>query len=162
MDKQLYKVTGLTESERKHLLRWVFSQPEENIILIFQAGVKVFFILKQSTPELSGRIGKYAAFILAARKSGWDTLRGKGYRVAGQKQYDDFSHLRKAKVSGLIQRGRTPVLRRKVLAYWGEVKELKSEGVGFRGIASYLHKNRKLKVSASYLVKLWHEVEMND
>ena len=48
-----------------------------------------------------------------------------------------------------------------ILAYWGEVKELKADGMGFRVIAGYLQSKRKLKVSATYLSKLWKEVEEN-
>ena len=162
MTEQLNLITGLTEHERKKLFSWVASLPEENIIEIFQDGVKKSFQLKGEHPDLSGRISKYCAFVMAARKAGWDTLKGKGYRVAEKEQYDDFSHLRKARAAGLIQKGRTPVLRRKILAYWGEVKELKAEGMGFRPIADYLSKNRKVKTSASYLVKLWKEVENSD
>jgi hypothetical protein len=47
------------------------------------------------------------------------------------------------------------------MAYWGEVKELKAEGMGFRPIADYLARTRKVKTSATYLGKLWHEVENN-
>ena len=96
---------------------------------------------------------------MAARKGGWDTLKGKGYRVADQEQYDDFSHLRRAAAASLVTRGRKPVLRRKILAYWGEVRGLKADGMGFRVIAGYLLSKRKLKVSATYLSKLWKEVE---
>ena len=46
------------------------------------------------------------------RKGGWDTVKGKGYRVADKEQYDDFSHLRKASVAGLIRKGRTLVFCR--------------------------------------------------
>jgi len=152
-------ITGLTDRERKKLLSWVISLPEEQIIGIFQEGVKKSFLIKQERPDLPGRIGKYCAFIVAARKAGWDTLRGKGYQVAEKEQYDDFSHLRQAKAAELIQRGRTPVLRKKILAHWGEVKELKQEGMGFRPIADYLARTRKVKTSASYQVKLWKEVE---
>jgi hypothetical protein len=162
MTEQLNLITGLTEHDRKKLFSWVASLPEEKIIEIFQDGVKKSFQLKGEHPDLSGRIIKYCAFIMAARKAGWDTLKGKGYRVAEKEQYDDFSHLRKASAAGLIQKGRTPVLRRKILAYWGEVKELKAEGMGFRPIADYLTKTRKVKTSASYLVKLWKEVEGSD
>ena len=159
MTEQLNLITGLTEHERKKLFSWVASLPEEEIIEIFQEGVKRSFQLKGERPDLSGRIFKYCAFVMAARKGGWDTIKGKGYRVAEKEQYDDFSHLRKASAAGLIQKGRTPVLRRKILAYWGEVKELKAEGMGFRPIADYLAKTRKVKSSVSYLVKLWKEVE---
>ncbi|TWJ13639.1 hypothetical protein [Geobacter argillaceus] len=161
MTEQLNLITGLTESERKRLFSWVASLPEEMIIEIFQEGVKKSFQLKEERPDLHGRINKYCAFVMAVRKAGWDTVKGKGYRVAEKEQYDDFSHLRKASAAGLIQRGRTPVLRQKILAYWGEVKELKADGMGFRPIADYLNRKRKLKVSATYLSKLWKEVEGN-
>ncbi|HPX60415.1 MAG TPA: hypothetical protein PLN25_01420 [Deltaproteobacteria bacterium] len=161
MTEQLNLITGLTESERKRLFSWVASLPEEMIIEIFQEGVKKSFQLKEERPDLHGRINKYCAFVMAARKAGWDTVKGKGYRVAEKEQYDDFSHLRKASAAGLIQRGRIPVLRQKILAYWGEVKELKADGMGFRPIADYLNRKRKLKVSATYLSKLWKEVECN-
>lgn len=159
MTEQLNIITGLTEHERKKLFAWLASLPEEKIIEIFQDGVKKSFQLKEERPDLHGRINKYCAFVMAARKAVWDTIKGKGYRVAGQEQYDDFSHLRKASAAGLIQKGRTPVLRLKILAYWGEAKELKAEGMGFRIIASYLQSKRKLKVSATYLSKLWKDLE---
>ena len=161
MTDQLNLITGLTESERKKLFSWVASLPEEQIIEIFQEGVKKSFQLKEERPDLHSRINKYCAFVMAARKAGWDTVKGKGYRVAEKEQYDDFSHLRKASAAGLIQRGRIPALRRKILAYWGEVKELKAGGMGFRVVADYLQSKRKLKVSATYLSKLWKEVEGN-
>jgi len=162
MTEQLNLITGLTESERKKLFSWVASLPEDRIIEIFQEGVKRSFQLKGERPDLSGRITKYCAFVMAARKGGWDTIKGKGYRVADQEQYNDFSHLRRAAAATLVTRGRKPVLRRKTLAYWGEVKELKADGMGFRVIAGYLQSKRKLKVSATYLSKLWKEVEGND
>ena len=162
MEDQLNQITGLTSSERKKVFAWIASLPEEKIVEIFQDGVKKSFQLKEERPDLTGRINKYCAFIVAARKSGWDTLKGKGYRVAEKEQYDDFSHLRKASAAGLIQKGRTPVLRKKILAYWGEVKELKADGMGFRPIAHYLNQNRKIKTSPTYLAKLWKDVEADD
>ena len=162
MTEQLNLITGLTESERKKIFSWVASLPEDRIIEIFQDGVKRSFQIKGERPDLSGRITKYCAFVMAARKAGWDTIKGKGYRVAAQEQYDDFSHLRRAAAATLVTRGRKPVLRRKILAYWGEVKELKADGMGFRVVAGYLQSKRKLKVSATYLSKLWKEVEGND
>jgi hypothetical protein len=159
MTEQLNLITGLTESERKKVFPWVASLPEEKIIEIFQEGVKKSFQLREERPGLPGRICKYCAFIIAVRKAGWDTVKGKGYRVAAQEQYSDFSQLRKANAANLISKGRTPVLRRKILAHWGEVKELKVNGMGFRTIADYLTIKRKLKISATYLAKLWKEVE---
>ncbi|QVW35340.1 hypothetical protein KIP69_00380 [Geobacter sulfurreducens] len=162
MDELLNQITGLTEQQRKKALHWVASLPEEKVIEIFQDGVKKAYQIKEVRPDLPGRINKYCAFIIAVRKAGWDTVKGKGYRVAAKEQYDDFSHLRKAKAAELVQKGRTPVLRKKILAHWGEVKELKAEGKGFRPIAAYLAKTRKVKTSASYLSQLWKEVETDD
>ena len=159
MDELINQITGITMMERKKVLSWVASLPEEKVVEIFQDGVKKGYKIKEERPDLPGRIGKYSAFIVAARKAGWDTLKGKGYRVAVQEQYDDFSHLRKANAATLISKGRTPILRRKIMAHWGEVKELKADGMGFRNIAGYLTSKRKLKVSATYLAKLWKEVE---
>ena len=152
-------ITELTAQERKRLFSWIASLPDRQRVDIFQSGVKKSSQLHKSRPDLSGRVNKYCAFILAARKAGWDTLKGKGYRIAQQEQYEDFTHLRQAKTADLLGRGRTPVLKRKVLAHWGEINELKAAGMGFRPIAEYLLKSRKLKVSPSYLMKLWHEVE---
>ncbi len=159
MEDLLNPITGLTAKERKRLLAWVASLSEVKIIDIFQVGVKKSFQLHKERPDLPGRVNKYCAFVLAARRSGWDTIKGKGYRVAQKEQYEDFTNLRQAKVASLLKRGRTPVLKHKVLAYWGEIRELKTAGTGFRPIAEYLLKSRKLKVSPSYLMKLWHEVE---
>lgn len=162
IDEILNPITGITCKERKNVLSWVASLPETQIIDVFQDAVKKTFQLKDETPALPGKIAKYCAFILASRKFGWDTIRGKGYRVAEGEQYRDFVNLREAKTAELLRRGRTPVLKRKVLAYWGEVKEIKSKGGGFRAISRYLAKERKLSVSAAYLQKMWGEVESDD
>lgn len=131
MADELNYITGLTERDRRKIFSWIGSLPEEVIMGIFQDAVKKSYQIKNELPELSGRICKYCAFILAARSSGWDSVIGKGFRVAEAKQFDDFSNLRKAAVAELITKGRTPVLRRKVLAYWGEVRELKEGGMGY-------------------------------
>jgi len=162
MDASLNQITGLTSKERKNVMSWVASLQEAQVIDIFQDAVKKTFQLKDKTPALSGKIAKYCAFILASRKFGWDTIRRKGYRVADSEQFQDFSNLREAKTAEFLRRGREPILKRKVLAYWGEVKELKAHGGGFRAISRFLSKERKIKVSAAYLQKLWVEVESHD
>ena len=161
-EQQLDLITGITKSERKKIFSWVALLSEELIIEIFQDAVKKSFQMKEQNPNILGKTIKYGAFVLAARNAGWDSIKGKGYRVAETKQFDDFSHLRKANVAALIKKGRTPLLRRKLLAYWGEILELKDGGMGFRPIALYLAKNRKIKVSPTYLSRLWREVKAND
>lgn len=156
--EQIDLISGITWAERKKILRWIASLPEEKVIEIFQAAVKKSFQLKEQSPDIPGRTSKYCAFILAARNAGWDTVAGKVYRIAEQQQYNDFSSLRKARAATLIKKGRIPILRKKVLAHWGEIQELKTEGLGFRPICNYLSKTRKIKVSPVYLGRLWKEV----
>jgi len=162
MNDLINQITGLTAAQRKKVLSWVASLPEENVMEIFQDGVKKSYQIKDERPDIAGKVSKYCAFIVAARYAGWDTLTGKGFRVAEAKQYEDFSHLRKSQAAALIKHGRTPVLRQKLLSYWGEIKELKANGLGFRPIAEYLFKKHKVKTSWSNLAKLWREVEKND
>ena len=157
MNELVTTTTGLDEKQRKRVLCWTASLPEAQVIEVFKDAVKTAYQLKNENQDLAGKVGKYCAFIVAARRAGWDTLTGKGYRIAGEKQYDDFSALREFKVATLLKRGRTPILKRRVLAFWGEVVELKAKGMGFRTISDYLHKARKVKVSAAYLTKLWKE-----
>ncbi len=159
MDESLTALTGIGEHDRKKVLSWLATLPEVEILAIFQSGVKLSFQFKNAQSELPGRALKYAALVVAARRAGWDTVRGKGYRVASIRQFDDFSHLRKSKAAELMRKGRRPVLKKKVLAHWGEIVELRHEGAGFRAVASYLGHERRLKVSASYLAKLWGEIE---
>lgn len=159
MIDQIEFLTGLIEKERKRVLSWAISLPEEKLINVFQDAVRKAYQIKNEHPEIPGRVVKFCAFILAARDAGWDSLQGKGYRVADKKQFSDFTEIRKAKAAAVIRQGRTPVLRKKILAYWGEIRELKQSGIGFRPISAYLQKNRKIKASPSYLSKLWAEVE---
>ncbi len=160
MDDLLTQITGLTGKERKRLLSWVISLPEPQIVDVFQFGVKTAYQIKENRADIPGKICKYSAFIVAARKRGWDTENGKGYRVAETEQYENFDHLRKSRAAELIRKGRTPIKRKKILAHWGEIKQLRHEGLGFRTIAMYLSKNRKLEVSASYLAELYKKVEV--
>lgn len=159
MDDLLDQITGLQKRQRKRVFLWVGSLPEEQIIEIYQNGVKISYQIKNKRPDLTGKVAKYSAFILAARQAGWDTITGKDYRVAGSKQFEDFSNLRMAKAAALIRKpGRTPRLRKKILAHSGEIIQLHAEGLGFRPISEYLRKVRKIKISATYLAVLWKEI----
>jgi DNA-binding NarL/FixJ family response regulator len=105
----------------------------------------------------------YGAFIIAARNAGWDTIKGKCYRIAEEKQIEDFSNLRQAKVVELSRKkGRPPVLKRKLLAHRGEIVEMMEKGHSYRTIADFLKKHRKIKTSPSNLYKLLKESQTND
>ena len=153
-------LTGLTKEQRKSVLSWIASLPEEEVIDIFQSSVKMSFQIRKAQPKLRGRDIKYSALIISARRTGWDTLKGKGFRVAKQKQFKDLSNIREAKFAEIVQKGRKPDLRRKVLAHWGEIKELREKGGSYNSIARYLQETRRIKVSPSYLAKLWGTIEL--
>jgi len=159
MDDTITMITGLTATERGKALSWWTGLPEEQRVDILQAAVKQHYQLKESHHELEGRLSRYCGLLLSIRHGGWDTVKGKGYRVAGAEQYRDFSHLREAKAASLIQRGRKPLTRKKILAHWGEIAEMRSHGHGFRLIAEYLQRVRKIKTSAVYLSRLWRETK---
>lgn len=155
----IFKLTGyLSPSERSKIRHWIAAMPEDAYISIHQKAEKKYYQLKDGNPEVAGRLLRYAALILAAREAGWNTSRGKGYRVAGQKQYEDWKDIRKIRAANLAKDNVGPK-KRAVIAYWGEIKELKEDALGFRRIARYLGKYRKLKVSPSYLQQLWAEIE---
>ena len=99
--------------------------------------------------------------ILAAREYGWDTLKGKGYRVAEDDQFKDWEKIRKMRVQELRSNNNS-LTKRKVLGYWGEIKSLKNEmWPDSRIIARYLQQHRKISVSPSYIHKIWNEMEVN-
>lgn len=162
MNDTITLITGIDEKQRKRVLCWSASLPEAQHIEIFKEAVKIAYQLKNDHHDIPGKVGKYCAYILSSRRAGWDTLNGKGFRVAVDKQFDDFSRLRRTKVAELLTRGRTPILKRRVLAFWGVVVELKAEGLGFRTISDYLQKTHKIKVSPAYLTKLWKETLTNE
>lgn len=157
-EENLNIITGLTEHERKNVFIWMGSLTEMERIEIVRKAVQISFVLKERKTDLESREQKYAAIVLSARKAGWDTKRGKGFRIAEDTQYKDFNNMRVAAVAGLLKKGRKPLLRKKTLAYWGEITQLQNEGAGFRVIAGYLKEKRKLTVSPSYLAQLWKEV----
>lgn len=149
---------GLTPKERANVRHWIASLPEEDYINVHHAAAKKYYQLRDGHPAISGKILHYCGHILAAREYGWDTLKGKGYRVAGDAQFEDLKDIRKMKFRNL-KNNENAIIRRKVLGYWGEVKEAKQNGIGFRKIAKYLKQSRKIDVSPSYIHKIWKEVE---
>lgn len=157
MENEIFKHTGyLSVSERKKILKWLTSLPENRLIEIINNSAAIYMDLRKKR-KISGKLLMYVALILSARTAGWNTVAGKNYRVAGAKQYKDWNTLRSIKAKNL--KSRQSSKKSKVLAYWGEIKELKNLGLGFRKIAKYLLKYRKLKTSPSYLHKLWNEIE---
>ncbi len=149
---------GLTTKDRAKILRWISSLPEDEFIAILQDSFNKYHSLKTAYSHVPRRYLQYCGLILAGREQGWDTINGKGYRVAGADQFDDWSHIREMRIANL-SRDRSSPTKRKVLSHWGEVVELKNGNIGFRRIAKYLRKYKKINVSASYLHLMWNDIE---
>lgn len=151
---------GLTPKERSNARHWISSLSEEDYINVHHAAAKKYYQLKDGHPAIPGKTLHYCGLILAAREYGWDTIKGKGYRVAGDAQFEDWQEIRKRKF-GNLKKNENARTRRRVLGYWGEVREAKQNGIGFRKIARYLKQSRKIDVSPSYIHKIWKEIEEN-
>jgi hypothetical protein len=151
--------TALGHKERIRGVRWFASRPLAEQTRIIADGEALLPRLQQIHPETEDDEHlRFAAFVLAIRRSGFDLIRKRGYRVLGHKNFEQFESLRQGTLSSLKREKKAP-LRQEVLALWGEVRGLRKQGNGFLLISRYLLRVHKLKVSVSYLVKLWREVE---
>lgn len=159
MDTDIRTLSGLSsKAERDRALRWLVRLAEPDRARIVQAA---FSMLLQpqapGMPKPTSEVGAYCALLMAIRAGGYDTIRRRGYRVAGQKQFEDFSAVRLSRATNLKAERPAPV-RRQVEKLWAEVVERHAAGIGFRTIARYLHEQRRLPhVSEAYLRKLWLE-----
>jgi hypothetical protein len=149
---------GLTPQERENIRHWIASLSETDFVEVYHAAAKKYYQLKEGHPDVPGKILHYCGLVLAAREYGWDTLHGKGYRVAGDDQFEDWQKIRKIRVQEL-RSNHNPRIKRKVMGHWGEIKELRNDGAGFRMISRYLQQYKKISVSPSYLHKIWKEME---
>lgn len=151
--------TSLGHKERVRSIGWFASRPMPEQVRIIADSESLLPRLRQMYQHAADdEHVRYAAFILAIRGAGFDLTRKRGYRVHGHKNFAQFEALRQGTLASL-KRGKKAPLRQEVLALWGEVSSLRMQGNGFRLISRYLLRAHKLKVSASYLVKLWKELE---
>ena len=151
--------TSLGHKERERGVHWFASRPTEEQVRIIADSENLLPKFRQIHPDVAeDEHARYAAFILSIRGAGFDLIRKRGHRVHGHKNFAQFEALRQGTLASLKREKKAP-LRQEVLALWGEVRGLRMQGNGFRLISRYLLRAHKLKVSASYLVKLWKEVE---
>lgn len=153
-------VSGLTPKEQKRASQWFARRSgEEQASIIVTSTQKILPQLKRQEPMRTEDGFMYlAALQLSIRQSGFDVTRKRGYRVAGTKEFNQFDELRDGILHSVKSKRKAP-LRKELFAYWGDVRTLKLKGTGFLLISRYLLKAHKIKVSPSYLNKLWNEVE---
>ncbi|MGE4263338.1 MAG: hypothetical protein AB7E46_02555 [Desulfovibrio sp.] len=139
-----------TAKERARALRWLAGLAEADRERILADAFAACASASPPTP--------YVALLGAIRDFGFDTIRRRGFRAVGQEQFEDFQRVRESRARNLREERPSP-LRDKVLSRWALVRELHGQGLGFRLIARYFSKQLRISVSASYLRKLWGELE---
>lgn len=164
MESALRKLFGMSSrQERERALRWFARLAEgERAVICDDALQRLPAMFMADPTGNSHSIAAYAALLLAVRRAGYDTMRRRGYRIAGKKELEGFARVRLSRVKNL-QLGRAAPVRENIERHWAEVVELKQQGVGFRAIARYLHTQRRVgHVSEAYLRKLWKERNCGD
>jgi hypothetical protein len=151
MPKLATHPSGLhTAKERARALRWLAGLAESDRERILAEVVSACATASSSIP--------YVALLGAIRRFGFDTIRRRGFRAAGPEQFADFQRVRESRARNLQEERPSP-LRDKLLSRWALVQELHGNGLGFRLIARYFSKQLRISVSASYLRKMWRELE---
>ena len=152
--------TSITPLERARAVRWFASRPSSEQIAISADGDQgVLLNLQRANPEHAqdGAL-RYAAFVLAIRRGGYDLTRKRGGRAMGSKDFEKLESMRQGVMESLRSRKKSP-LRHALLSLWGEIKSLKQNGSGFLLISRYLVRMHTIKASPSYLARLWREME---
>lgn len=146
--KRLEKLTGVSQKERLRALRWLNGLSEANRATVCREAWGAFLpMLKRGQEE---ELCEYAALILSIRANGYDALRRNT-----PDRMKVLSAVRMSRVANL-KRARASPVRDRILRYWGEVVELKRNGIGNRLIARYLTEQRRAgKISPSYIARLW-------
>ncbi|SNR70057.1 hypothetical protein SAMN04488503_0949 [Humidesulfovibrio mexicanus] len=151
MPKLAIHPSGLnTAKERARALRWLSGLAEKDRERILTDAFSACATATPATP--------YVALLGAIRRFGFDTVRRRGFRAAGPEQFENFQRVRESRARNLRNERPSP-LRDKVLHRWALVRELHGQGLGFRLIARYFSKQLRISVSASYLRKMWRELE---
>ncbi len=152
MPKLATHPSGLnTDNERARALRWLAGLAESDRERILADA----FAACAAAPSLTPHV----ALLDAIRRFGFDTIRRRGFRAAGPEQFEDFQRVRESRARNLRNERPSP-LRDTMLHRWALVRELHGQGLGFRLIARYFSKQLRISVSASYLRKLWRELEL--
>ena len=153
--------SSLTPAECSKGVRWFAARPsKEQAQILATSQEKILPRLQSKNADRHADAHmRFAALLLAIRESGFDLIRKRGYRIAGNKQFEQFDQLRASTLMSIKERRKAP-LRKQVLAYWGDVCTLKrNESAGFLLISRFLLQVHKIKISPQYLAKLWKELE---
>ena len=159
-EEQITLWTSVTPWERSRAIRWFASRPMPEQVCIISDGERVILPnLQKANPEHTGDIVlRYAAFVLAIRRNGYDLARKSGSRAAKGNDFARLEDMRKGVLENLRSRKKSP-LKHILLSHWGEIKSLRQKGTGFLLLSRYFSRAHNIKVSSSYLARLWQDVE---
>jgi len=143
-----------TAKERERALRWLAGLAEADRARILANAVQANAAASTWLPGVGADDIPYIALLLEIRRFGFDAIRRRGYRAAGPEQFAAFERVRESRAKNLVRERPSP-LREKVLLRWAMVKELHSQGLGFRLISRYFSQQLRIPVSPSYLRKMW-------
>ena len=152
--------TSTTPLERARAVRWFSARPaSEQMSIIAEGAQDILANLQKANPEQAQDcVLRYAAFVLAIRRNGYDLTRNRGGKTMADKDFETLTAMRRGVMESLRSRKKSP-LRHTLLSLWGEVKTLKQDGSGFLLISRYLARMHNIKASPSYLARLWREME---
>lgn len=159
-DDKLTLWTELTPTERKRGARWFSSRPqEEQAAILLDCLTRVLPRLQpDDTDKNQSALMSYTAFMLAIRDAGYDLIRKRGFRIAGHKEFVKFDALRQGTINSLRNKKKA-LLRKELLAHWGDIRTLKKKATGFLLISRYMQRAHRIKVSPAYIARLWKEIE---
>jgi len=135
-------------------LRWLAGLAEADRARILANSAQACAAASTRLPGVGVDDIPYISLLLEIRRFGFDAIRRRGYRAAGPEQFEDFQRVRESRAKNLVRERPSP-LREKVLLRWAMVKELHSQGLGFRLIARYFSQQLRIPVSPSYLRNMW-------
>ena len=152
--------TATTPLERARAVRWFAARPaSEQMAIIAKGAQDILPNLQKANQEQTHDCAlRYAAFVLAIRRSGYDLTRKRGGNTMADKDFETLTAMRRGVMESLRSRKKSP-LRHTLLSLWGEIKALKQDGSGFLLISRYLARTHNIKASPSYIARLWREVE---
>lgn len=162
LDQVLERISGLSRHQRADLMRFGARLPEQALERALQIATRISYKLYHEFPETERKHAKYCALLAGLRTQGWDARRGGRQMVDRRDGLEVLARTREMKLAEAPRKKRPSPVRRRLLAYWGEVQAARAKGYSFQIIAASLGKAHRFKVSARYLARLWLEKEDND
>jgi len=151
-------LTGLSDTERQDVFRWLGKQAEELRVTIMLGRFHEFHIIQKANPKLTAPFMDYCALVRSCMKNGW--VARKKFRSSNTMTPSDLRSLKKGRLAKAKELSFVKPLKRHDLAvHWGIAVELKNAGSSFRAISRYFQQELKLTVSHMTIWSCWQDWE---